>query len=215
MSIRILEVKLKKIHLNYRGQHTRSEDVNVFSFALHYPSAGKKSANHVKTFPIEKSQNKTITVDFNDKSYQDQVIFKESIQGDTNLTLEVGNVNKLSGFSKFFTGVFKDILSARVRGVDFSSTSKTSAAKSFGGSFLEALIPEDKLDILAKLSVDLSQDELETLLGTEQTYPLKALKTIKNSEEFDEEGDTIKEEPEIIIKEGEQIGEVTLAFKQI
>ncbi len=102
---RTIEITLIDINLPYRGESNGNEDRTTFTFTLTSPSADKSESTTIKSY----KRNKAFP-DFANKSLDQRIVFKERIEGETQLNIIVNEIDNLNKFEttivQAFTGAF-------------------------------------------------------------------------------------------------------------
>jgi hypothetical protein len=160
------EIQLLRLGLAESGRLERdTRGNNLLTATLLYPSAAKATVTTVKGFKLRDDQ----VIDLTGKnpatdspfSYGDRVLFKEEIQGECELVLEVTDVEQPSTLDKVITGiigaVFKGAWAIVTGGISNIVLGAVVGAAS--GAHLSSLSSEgDQVRVLGRASVPLHAD---------------------------------------------------------
>ena len=167
----VFEIRLKSIKLMENGAIDTNEGSNALGASLFYPRPGTPGVNSVRAMNLHDN----IGLLFSGKPYDQQVLFKEAVQGKTLLTLEVSAIEKPSRLDKVVSGLVGTAVSVAVGGA--GSAIFGAVAKSLSGSIFDAIGPKKKVAVIARGSLEFSEDDFPN--GGEVTVPFHVPKTIK------------------------------------
>lgn len=110
------ELQLKFLEVRENGDVRQKEASNALVVSLIYPSAGKPVVTSVKELRLADNQTIDFTVN-NPKtgqpySWSDRVLHKEEILGQTQVVVQLTDVEEVGKLDRFLAGVFKNLFKA-------------------------------------------------------------------------------------------------------
>ncbi|MDY6943688.1 MAG: hypothetical protein SVU69_11845 [Pseudomonadota bacterium] len=210
----LLELKLSEIRLakpETRQLARGKEDVNVLEFTLHYASAGKPTLKTIKTLKWDAPLPTTADTDL---GYEKRVLFKERVQGETALSVEIASIDNPSAAEQFFTGlsanVFKTAFGLATKGI--GNVVLGAVNDYMGESIFDAMASKAVVRKIGRAQIPIDVAQLDTV-GT-LTQSLTAPETLKVDKTGrianDGEGDEV-----VVQTAGDPAGTIVIAYRKL
>lgn len=156
---KLVELRIKELSIRNRGGLTGKEDVNLLTFSLAYPRDGVPSVNTIK----EIKALEPLPANFPSLPYNSQVIFKEKILGESQLSVDVAAVDNPSAFEKFLVGLFMGALKAAIGEVTsgIGNVVLAAASETAGSSLLDKIEAKSSTKNIGKCVVKIEESSLQ------------------------------------------------------
>ena len=214
MAGRILEMRLVEVKVEENGELKDEAGQNILKATLFYPREGITSLSTIKSLRL---QDKTV-LDLRGEPYYQTVLFKERINGNCHLIIEVAEVDKPPKIQKFFAAVLGTMVKTFLGGVKRKINHVILGGGVKGGtdfiwSELHGNIkPEDRVEPIGRGDYEFETHEVEPELIIPLTTPMDiAFKTLKRRAK---DGKALPVE-EVYRKRGTDNGYVVIACKYL
>lgn len=170
----IYQITLKSVLLLENGMKENAKGHNLLSFTLVYPREGIMSMETIKKLSLKKRK----TLSLKNTAFSDKLLFKESIQGDSSLIINLTAIEEASKIKSILnqagqSGILVG-LSAIPGGMGMSII--TAVAKNVINSIFDMAQPKDKLTILGQIDFPINQSNLKNgELTLHLTVPKKTI----------------------------------------
>lgn len=157
MAGQFYEITTTNLTINNVPGNTWGEVSNVLTANTLYPSAGRGSVATVKTIPsLEK-----IKLDFLSKSFEDKILFKEEINGNTQIKFKVTQTIQHTEMEKFIISLFQNLFTA---GAKFATEAFLAGITAGIGNVLVGSAINTTIDVLLKKMFD-SNGSVISIIG--------------------------------------------------
>ena len=182
------------------------EDINTLTFSLSHPAEEVPKVETVKT--IQATEAFPTWQDFDDK-----MVFKSAIRGESKLKVEIAFINKDSRFEKALKSILseatKSALGTFTKGL--SNAYLGSITKTLGNSLLDLAEEgdENEVDIIAQGEMLLHSDDLPSTITLPLTVPKTLYKTVRQRDGSNGKRPSFRNEDIPVLTQGEN-GSITL-----
>ncbi|WP_420264596.1 hypothetical protein [Candidatus Magnetominusculus dajiuhuensis] len=164
MSAGTFEITLNELKIDKGTKASGGKITNVLAATLFYPSAGRGEVGTIKTITIE-----TGTVSFTNSSFENKILFKEKISGNTQIKFKITQTIELTDMEKFVVKLLHNVFGA---GAKVASEAILAGVTAGIGNVLIGAALNTSIDELLKKMFDEDYKQI-TILGEGSIY-LKA-----------------------------------------
>lgn len=206
MDEKVFEIKIKSIRVEENGEiETDEKGANVIEALLFYPKEGVPALTTLHSAPLKDKE----THDFSSKPYKNQILFKQSFQGESLLEINVSAEMKLSALDKAIGAMLGAAAKATVGTLTGLGTIAIAAVTSITGSIFT--FAEKKSKVIGTGTFKIDGDIKDDAYPIKLTVP-KDVKIYKVEKDRTTRRNIYKK---LQLKKGKPNGEVFIEVKRI
>jgi hypothetical protein len=168
----VFQITLKSIKVIENGTIEENADgVNILTATLNFPNEQVRASTSMRSLELKDAD----TVDFTQKDFLDQLLFKERIFGECMMSVELTAVEKVSKFDKILTKILGKVVTTALGAISGVGAIVTAALTTASGAFFESFDTEDKVTIIGRGAMPLSAVNKQGELSINLTIPKEVM----------------------------------------